>query len=250
LQKNDSRFKIIGMRNAFKFMVFGFMLFGQEDVRATANAGTKTNAHEIRTNEIHMADAPAWVTTGRVDDIVTQIQSLLEWRIRQIEVYWHKDQTEFEKSHGFGPVVLAISKRADNSVHLGPKVADKNFDRIFGHELVHIISYQKYKDAIPRWLEEGLANHVSHRAKVDYHWLSTQHLPDNVSELTHPLDGSIDHVQFSYMASQALMEMIASKCDVVNLLRLSIKRKLEDKLDTYCGIKDVTAEFKKWVASH
>lgn len=206
-------------------------------------------AHELKTNALYMAEAPDWVTRGRLDDIVEHIQTLLEWDIRRINVYWYKDQTKFEKMHGFGPTVLAISKKSDNTVHIGPRVNDANFNGVFGHELVHIISFQKYKGAIPLWLEEGLANFLSKRGKVDYPWLAKHPAPDDVRNLTHPFNGSDDHIQYHYMASQALMEMIANRCDVENLLRLSVRRKLEDKLDTYCGIKNLTAEFKKWVQS-
>ncbi len=204
-------------------------------------------AADIKTNAVHMADAPDWVTPGRINSVVEHIQSILEWDIRRIEVTWYKDQGAFERVHGLGPLVLAMSRKSDNSVHLGPKIKKENFEAVFGHELVHIISYQKYKEAIPKWLEEGLANHLSHLAKVDYKWLAAHPAPSDVRDLTHPFSGSEDHVHYHYMASQALMEMIASKCDLANLLRLSVRRKLEDKLDTLCGIKDITKEFNLWV---
>jgi hypothetical protein len=210
----------------------------------------KVNAAELKTNAVHMADAPAWVTAGRVNSVVEHIQGLLEWDIRRIEVIWYKDQVQFEKMHGLGSLVVALAKRSDNTVHVGPEVNTKNFDAVFGHELVHIISYQKYKDAIPKWLEEGLANHLSHLGRVDYSWLQKHTAPKDIRDLTHPFDGSEDHVRYHYMASQALMEMISSHCDLANLLRLSVRRKLEDKLDTFCGIKDVTQEFNQWVRTH
>jgi hypothetical protein len=207
-------------------------------------------AYDLKTNAVHMAEAPTWVTAGRVNSVVEHIQSLLEWDIRRIEVVWYKDQAQFEKMHGLGPLVVALAKRADNSVHIGPDVNTKNFDAVFGHELVHVISYQKYKDAIPTWLEEGLANHLSHLTKVDYAWLQKHTPPKDVRDLTHPFNGSEDHIRYHYMASQALMEMISSHCDLANLLRLSVRRKLEDKLDTFCGIKDVTRDFNQWVRTH
>ncbi len=206
-------------------------------------------ANEIKTNSVHMAEAPDWVTPGRINTVVDHIQSLLEWNIRRIEVTWHKDQTAFEKIHGMGLLVLAMSRKSDNSVHLGPRVKKENLDAVLGHELVHIISYQKYKEAIPKWLEEGLANHLSHLSKVDYAWLAKHPAPSDVRDLTHPFSGSEDHTRYHYMASQALMELIASKCDLANLLRLSVRRKLEDKLDTLCRIKDITKEFNLWILS-
>jgi len=214
-------------------------------------SATLCNAsHDIKTNNIHMGEAPEWVTTQKVDAIVDKIQQLLEWDIRRIEVYWYKTQSEFENVHNYGPTVLAISKKSDSTVHLGPRVKEDNFNGVFGHELVHIISFQKYKGAIPLWLEEGLANHLSQQTKVDYHWLTTQPVPEDVRNLTHPFGGSVDNIRYHYMASQALIEMIADKCDLSNLIRLSVGRKLEDKLDTYCGIKDITAAFKVWLDKH
>lgn len=216
-----------------------FMLMSAQTLKAV----------EIKTNAIHMADAPDWLTATRINGVVEHIQSLLEWDIRRIEVVWYKDENKFEQMHGLGPLVVAMSRKSDNTVHLGTKVTKENFDAVFGHELVHIISYQKYKDAIPKWLEEGLANYLSHLSKVDYPWLAGHSAPRNIEELTHPLSGNEDYIRYHYMASQALMEMIASKCDLPNLLRLSVRRKLEDKLDSLCGIKDVTKDFNSWVAT-
>jgi hypothetical protein len=209
------------------------------------------SAHDLKTNQIHMADAPSWLTATRIDKVVAHMDSVLEWDIRRIEVIWYKDEAAFEKFHGQSPSILALTRKADNAtMHLGPKITTDNFDAVFGHELVHVILYQKYHDVVPGWLEEGLANHLSKFTKVDYKWLARHPAPGDVRELTHPLSGSEDYIRYHYVASQALMEMIAGKCDLINLLRISVRRKLEDKLDTFCGIKDVNAEFKKWLSSH
>lgn len=204
-------------------------------------------AREIKTNSIYMSAAPDWVTVNRVDKIVNHIQMVLEWDIRRIQVFWYQSQPEFEKVHNWGSAPVAISRKNDNTVHLGPKVTSANFDPIFGHELVHIISFQKYKDAIPKWLEEGLANYLAKAGTVNYTWLANKPFPPDVRELVHPFNGAEDHIHYHYMASQALAEMIASKCDLANLLRLSVGRKLDNYLATYCEIKDLNADFKKWV---
>ncbi len=205
-------------------------------------------ANEIKTNQIHIADAPTWLTRVRVEKITDHMQSFLEWDIRRIEVTFHKDEAEFERFHGLGPTVLAVSRKEDNSVHIGPRVGDGLFDATFGHELVHIISFQKYKGAIPKWLEEGLANYLAKAGKVDYKKLASQPFPTDVHELGHPFSGSEEHIHYSYMASQALAEMLAAKCgDLANLLRLSVKRNMDNYIDTYCEIKDLNGSFKKWV---
>jgi hypothetical protein len=209
-----------------------------------------TLAAEILTNAAHMADAPTWVTPGRINRIVDHIQNILEWDIHRVEVYWYKDQASFEKMHGLGGLPLAISRKNDNTIHLGPKVTDANFDQVFGHELVHIIAFQKYKQAIPTWLEEGLANYLAKAGQVNYKWLASHPFPADVRELTHPFNGSEDHVRYHYMASQALAEMLNTKCDFRNLLRLSVGMKMEPYIVSFCQIPDLNVAFKKWVTDH
>jgi hypothetical protein len=42
--------------------------------------------------------------------------------------------------------------------------------------------------------------------------------------------------------------MLASKCDFINLLRMSVQRKMEDYLANICRTTDINADFKKWLA--
>lgn len=206
-------------------------------------------AKEIKTNAIHTANAPDWVTPGRIDRVVDRIQQILEWDIHRVEVTFYTDEAEFERVHKLGPTVLAISRQADNTVHVGPKVTTENFDAVFGHEMSHIISFQKYKGAIPKWLEEGVANFVAKAGAVDYNYLASHEAPKDVRDLTHPFNGSVDHIRYHYVASQALAEMLNAKCNgISNLLRLSVKKSVENYLENYCDIKDLTAAFNKWVA--
>ncbi len=204
---------------------------------------------ELQTNSTYSADSPKWVTKGRIDKTTERIQMFLEWDIHRVTVIWYKDQASFEKAHGLGPAVMAVSRKNENSILIGPKVNADNFDRIFGHELVHVISYQKYKDAIPKWLEEGLANYIAKNGAVNYKWINSKPFPKDVRELTHPFRGDADTLRYHYEASQALAEMIAAKCDLKNLLRLSVGQKMESYLDTYCNIKDLNGSFHKWVQS-
>ena len=219
---------------------------------------TPSWAVEIETNSISMDNAPAWVKSNRVEKVVEQIQSRLEWDIRKVKVTWYSDQPTFEKLHGFGPAVLAFARQSDNSIQIGPRVTDATFDGIFGHELVHVILYQKYKGSVPKWLEEGLANYTVQRDTVDYKWLASQPEVD-VHTLVHPFKGySSDdvavHARYHYAASKALVELIASKCDLSELLQLSVGSskgshltKLETYLSTFCGIDDINVEFRKWI---
>jgi hypothetical protein len=206
---------------------------------------TLVAAKEIQTNNIYMQDAPSWLSESRVEKATQPIQSFLEWDIRRIKVFFYSDDESFKKIHHLNVAINAFSRKSDNTVHLGPKVNDKSFDGIFGHELVHIVLYQKYKDAIPAWLEEGLANYVGKKEKVNYQWLAAQPLKD-VTHLTHVMQ-SQDEAAYHYSASTAAMEMIAAKCSLSDLLQLSVGKKLETYLTNYCNIPDVNSEFAKWV---
>ncbi len=205
---------------------------------------------DIKTNHVHMANAPKWLKESRIDRVVDHIQSKMEWDIRRVEVKWYGDAASFAAANQLGPSAIAITTSPDIVVHLSPRVTDTNFDKVFGHEMVHVISLQKYKGAIPRWLEEGLANYLAKDGSVDYRWLAQQPLPKDVKELVHPFSGDDNHVRYVYMASQALAELIGSKCDMEGLLRLSVKRNLEDYLAKICNIDDINVAFKKWVTAH
>lgn len=208
-----------------------------------------TFAADLATNETAFSSAPSWLTVGRINRIVGQVQRSLEWDIRKVKVIWYDNQQTFQKVHGYGSSVLAVSRKTDNSIHLGPRVNQSNFDVTFGHELVHIILFQKYQDAIPKWLEEGLANYVAKRGKPDYVWLAAQPERD-VRTLAHPYQATSSintNSNYHYQASTALAELIASKCNLNELLQLSMGQKLEGYLATFCRIPDINQEFKIWI---
>jgi len=214
-----------------------------------ALGSSAVHAKEVRTNPVLIPDAPDWLTASRVDRIADRIESKLEWDIRQVRVTWYTDQKSFEKFHGYGPAVQAVSRKQDNTIHVGPKVNDQNFDAVFGHELAHIILGQKYKGAIPNWLEEGLANYVAKKGSVDYAYLKSQPKVD-VHTLNHPFKSTAIDFSFHYQASTALVEMLAAKCSLADLLQLSVGKKLENFLSTYCGIDDVNVAYEKWIKRH
>jgi hypothetical protein len=72
-------------------------------------------------------------------------------------------------------------------------------------------------------------------------------LPADVTKMTHPMSGSEQDIINHYATSQAVTEMIASRCDFKNLLRLSVQRKMEDYLEKICKISDINQSFQKWV---
>ena len=207
-------------------------------------------SEEILTNAVLISHPPSWLTENRVNRVAEHIQNDLEWDIRKVKVIWYNIQETFQNFHHFDASVLAVSRKSDNSIHIGPRVISSNFDSVFGHELVHIILFQKYKDAIPKWLEEGLANYVSQHGKVDYTWLSSQ-AEKSIINLIHPFESNASENQgnprYHYQASTALMEMIASKCSLHELLQLSMRKKLENYLETFCKIPDMDSSFKNWI---
>ena len=66
--------------------------------------------------------------------------------------------------------------------------------------------------------------------------------------MTHPYaERDAARVRYHYVASEALIEMIAKRCDLTNLLRLSVEHGMDGYLKTYCEINDLNADFAKWV---
>ncbi len=211
----------------------------------TAFAIAPTWGAEVETNSIRMHGAPTWLTQSRVERVTDKIEAALEWPIKRVTVVWHFNAQEFQAVHGFGPTVLAVAKGPENIVHLGPLVTQKNFDATFGHELVHVILYQKYKAAIPKWLEEGMASYISGERRVNYKWLASQPKIE-VTKLTHPFKGAFES-QHHYQLSTAVMEMIASRCPLQDLLQLSVGKSLTTYLETFCEIKDINAAFNEYL---
>lgn len=211
-------------------------------------------AQEILTNETRFSNAPSWLTPRAVEKAVAKVQRIMEWDIRRVNVRFHSDAQAFQALHGFGPTVRAVTYVDKNQIELGPPVNSSNFEFIFGHELVHVILWQKYKAAIPKWLDEGLANYVPGKDLniVDYSWLANQAFPD-VRDLVHPFQATPSRKsppvssRYHYQASTALIELIASKCSLRDLLQLSVGEKLESYLSTYCRIPDINESFKSWV---
>jgi len=207
----------------------------------------------FESNALSISNAPSWAKASRMQKIVDRVQGKLEWDIRKIRVIFHTDEGQFLKEFGVpGASISAFARKSDMSVHIGPSVDTQKFDGVFAHELSHVISYQKYKDAIPKWLEEGLANLVAKRQKPDYAWLASQTLPQ-VRSMGHPFrattagSGASDSVRLHYEASHALAELLSVRCGLHDLLQLSTGSSVEKYIATLCGIPDLDAALAKWV---
>ena len=208
------------------------------------------HAKDITTNEVVIDHAPDWLTQARVEKVTDRMQQKLEWTIRKIKVHYFANDVDFQKSHSLGPNAIAVTTGQGETVsmYLGPLVTNQEFDEVFGHELTHVIVLQKYKGAIPPWFEEGLANHYGGHPKVDYKWMARQTPIADVKLLAHPMRGSVSDIRYRYKASQALAEMLDKKCELENLIRLSVQRKMEDYIVTFCEIPDLNVAFKAWVS--
>jgi hypothetical protein len=145
------------------------------------------------------------------------------------------------------PDIIAFTKAADQTIHLGPRVNKANFKGVFGHELAHVVLFQKYKTSIPEWLTEGLCNSVAGNEKLSYVWIAQQAPRFDVTKIAHPYGKqNKNNADLHYRVSLALVKMLEQKCpDFRELLNLSLKSKLADFLPTHCSIPDLNTAF--WV---
>lgn len=204
---------------------------------------------------IAVSQAPTWLKSTRMNRIQERVERTLEWDIRQVRFVWYSSETEFARAHGLkssdhaSAGVLAVTRPSDQSIHFGPRVNSNNFDAVFAHELTHVVLFQKYKSAIPPWLDEGLANWVARSQPADRAFLRLHgYIP--IRNLTHPFAtsaASADQVRYHYQLSQAAIEFIQKRCDLSDLLQLSVGRRLETYLKTTCGIEDLDRELKAWI---
>lgn len=196
-----------------------------------------------------VSPTPKWLTAARTRKIQERVERILEWDVRQVSMLWYSSETEFARAHRLGSsIVLAVTRPGDQSIHFGPRVTTDNYDAVFAHELAHVILFQKYKTAIPAWLDEGLANWVARAKPADRTFLKARGY-QSVRTLSHPFAGSsdADQIRYHYQLSQAAIEFIAKRCDLSDLLQLAVGKKLETYLKTTCGITDLDAELKAWI---
>lgn len=206
---------------------------------------------EALADVVRAVSAPTWATASRIQKVVGQMENKLEWDLRRITLTFYSGDSGtalFQKKFTH-PEILGVTVLADQSVHLSPRVTATNFDTVFAHELVHVILKQKYKDAIPKWLEEGLANHLANHGKLgptEYGELAARPTLPPVRSLAHPFKSPLPIVQH-YRYSRAALLYIASKCPLDELLQLSVGKKLENYLSTFCQIKDLDLEVQAFV---
>ena len=203
-------------------------------------------ASEVRMNCCTFQNSPKWFSKELAEPIVARIQEKLNWDIRRITVKFTKDQNTYRSESRLNFPTDAYFDPNQQIVAIAPHVTSTNSAPIFGHELVHVIFKQKYKNAIPRWLEEGLANYLGSERQVDYRWLKSQPIKD-ITRMEHPNSENMGH-RYHYQLSTAVTEMIATKCNLNDLLMLSVGKKLENYLSTFCKIDDINASTRAWIS--
>jgi hypothetical protein len=200
----------------------------------------------ISTGSLELQSPPSWVSPNRVERVTERVQNTLEWQTRRVKVLFYADEARFRKAHGLSGDILGFTREREQIIHLGPAVQSSNFDEVLGHELAHIILFQKYKGAIPPWMVEGLANKAAGRKPVDYAWLARQKLPP-VRTLRHPFRDASSRLH--YQLSTAAVEMLQRKCDFPDLLQMSLKGGVEPRIASLCGITDLDRAVREWVSA-
>lgn len=203
------------------------------------------SARDITINQLTFYNSPDWLNSSTVQSVVERVQNYLEWDFRKLSVFYHSEAASFNQQHQFNFGVDAFFRKSDSTIHLSPQVSSKNFSQVFGHELVHALFFQKYQKAIPVWLEEGLANTIAQYPSPNYQWLKTQTWP-SVSTMGHVTQKLVDPKVY-YGVSTAVIEMIRDKCDLHELLKLSVGSQFTAYLKTYCGIEELDKSFTEWV---
>jgi hypothetical protein len=205
-------------------------------------------AENYRTNCCEVENAPSWLSSYTLSEIASEMESEMGWSIRRVKVIFHNTDQTFTKSANLNFSALAFFSPSRQTIEFKPQKDLASFTPTFRHELAHVISNQKFKGGIPQWLEEGFANYIGAKQKIDYKWLKAQTLPD-ASKLSHP-NSDATGSRMHYLLSTATVEMIASKCDLHDLLMLTTGSKMTQYLETFCKIKNLDADVRDFVTKH
>jgi hypothetical protein len=204
-------------------------------------------AAELPFNELRFENPPKWVKSGDIRAALRKAERALEWDLRRVTVKFEPKAEVFLKSFGFSAEVLAFSDKSAARIVMGPLVTGANFEEVLTHEIVHHAIAQKYKAAIPVWLEEGLANHIARPGRKPNYALLKQQAPFEVFRLGHPFKDPSLPPRVHYEASLALAKLLDRKCGLMTLLQLSVGRSVEGYLATTCGIENLSGAYQRWV---
>lgn len=208
-------------------------------------------ATHFQTNSLKVQNAPDWLKPHDVIKVTERIENRLEWKIKRIPVIWHSSPKTYLKAHSLGPLARAVTVQQGGQVevHMGPDIKKEDLQVSLAHELVHVIFRQKYRGSIPDWLEEGFANFYSEKDKISKSRLKSISLPGDVTTLTHPFKGMSLGVHDHYLVSQGMVQMLSEKCNLQQLLRLSVEKEITTFVKNSCGIENIHGTFIKWINS-
>jgi hypothetical protein len=204
----------------------------------------------LLTNAMEVDSSPRWLTEAMVTRAAAKVESRLEWSLHRVKGIFYKTPEEFQKIHGHpGAPILAFYRQQTKDIHFGPLVTKENFESTFAHELAHVVVAQKYKDHLPKWLEEGLANSTADKNDVDWVAVSKIFPRMDPRQAAHPFSASeFADVQNRYLISLAALQFLKKECPSFReLLNLGLKSNLETYLPTYCKIQDLNAQFWSFV---
>jgi hypothetical protein len=207
-------------------------------------------AMALMTNSLKIENPPSWVKESIIQKVAARIESKLEWSPRRVNAYFYNSEQTFSDAHGFhGSPILAFYRRQTTDLHFGPRVDKNNFEMVLTHEMSHAVIAQKYKDHLPKWLEEGLANWTAKNDTVPWKDLAKLQPRMDPREAAHPFQASeFQFTEARYMVSLAAVHFLKKECPSLReLLNLSLKSNLEKFLPTYCQIKNLKEEFWAFV---
>ena len=212
---------------------------------STVAQTSRSATSNFKTNCCSVENAPDWLSSYTLSDIASDMERDMGWTIRRVNVKFHSTADTFKNAAKLNFIAAAFYSPSSQTIEFSPVKDLASFSPIFRHELSHVISTQKFKGAIPSWLEEGFANYLGSKYKVDFKWLASQTLPDPTS-LAHPSSDATGS-RMHYQLSTATVEFIASRCSISDLLMLSTGAKLTNYLETFCKIKDLNQGVRDWL---
>ena len=146
-------------------------------------------------------------------------------------IYIFENPQEWEQFQIFGHLEQWTGGiHSAGSLFIQRNPAYKFSDNSLGHEIVHLVLHRFYTDAIPTWLDEGLAQFISKDAHASYQrargYISKPHSDSiapaelipvaTLTALTHPPS---DHVHTFYNESERLVRFLATT-DKASFLKL------------------------------
>ncbi len=222
------------------FAVSGFVYLALHTAATLAGP-----AKDFQLNCCNVKNPPEWLNREDVRRVVDRVQDALDWDIRRVNVTFYPNQEGYDAMSKLSFRSAAFTQKSDQSIHIAPVADFATLEPTLGHELVHVIFIQKYKNGIPEWLVEGFANYIGTNRKVDYPWLAKQTFVP-VTSLSHPNSGNVD-VKLHYQESFAAAAMIADRCRINDLFMLTAGSKMEKYFETFCKIKNIDSSVKEWI---